>query len=123
MVIAATGGTWNVLWEAMPLRWPSINYTHRGYGPWDARFPVGVAPLSSLIGSRCLLIEVGGMVLVVKGDEHSTRVYPPVGDVGDHVAVEHPRPRIGAEYFHIHRLPWSNVLGIDYNWGRQRIAI
>ena len=63
------------------------------------------------------------MVLVVKGDQHATRIYPPICDVGDYVAVEHPRPRISADHFHIHRLSWSNVLGIDYYWGRQRIAI
>ena len=63
------------------------------------------------------------MVLVVKGDQHATRVYPLVADVGDHAAVKHPRPWIGAGYLHIRCLSRSDVLGIDHKRSRLRIPI
>ena len=39
------------------------------------------------------------------------------------MAVEHPSAWIGAKHFHIHRLSWSDVLGIDHQRIGQGIAV
>ena len=63
------------------------------------------------------------MIFVIKRDEHPSWIHSLSSYVVNNVAVEHPCSRIRNLYHGIHRLARRDVLGVDSERIRYRIAV